>query len=113
MQMLVFVLNKIDLLDDIISELTKSGIRGATVIDSTGMATVLCESDHSEIPIFGSLKMLLNGSRPFNKTIFTVLKDDEVQIAIEAIKKVAGDLSKPNTGILFSLPVNFVEGIKK
>lgn len=113
MQMLIFVLNNIDLLEDVLAELTKQDIKGATVIDSTGMGRVLYGSRNDSIPIFGSLKMILNNQRPFNKTIFTVLKDNEVEIAIEAIKNVVGDLSKPDAGILFSIPVNFVEGIRQ
>lgn len=111
MQMLIFVLNNIDLLEDVLSELNKEGIHGATVIDSTGMGRVLYNSNNENVPLFGSLKMILNNHRPFNKTIFTVLKDNEVKTAINAIKNIVGDLSQPDAGILFSLPVNFVEGI--
>lgn len=113
MHMLIFVLNKVDLLEDVLSELTNSGIKGATIIDSSGMAKTLSESDHDDIPIFGSLKMILNENRPFNKTIFTVLKDEELNVAVNAIKTVVGDLSKPNIGILFAVPVSFTEGILK
>ena len=111
MQMLTFVLNNIDLLEDVISELNNAGIHGATILDSTGMGRLLYNSRNENIPIFGSLRMILNNNRPFNKTIFTVLKDSEVQIAINAIKAVVGDLSQPDAGILFTIPVNFVEGI--
>lgn len=113
MQMLTFVLNKVDLLEDVLSELNNAGIKGATVIDSTGMAKMLSESDHGDIPIFGSLKMILNENRPFNKTIFTVLKDENLPVAVDAIKKVVGDLSKPNIGVIFAVPVSFTEGILK
>lgn len=111
MQMLTFVLNNIDLLEDVISELNKAGINGATIIDSTGMGRLLYNSKNENIPMFGSLRMILNNNRPFNKTIFTILKDSEVQIAINAIKSVVGDLSRPEAGILFTVPVNFIEGI--
>ncbi|WP_373897909.1 hypothetical protein ACER0A_010255 [Haloimpatiens sp. FM7315] len=110
MQVLIMVLNKTNYLEDIVKELNHCKIRGATIIDSTGMAKILT-SCGEEIPVFGSLKMLLNEKRPFNKTIFTVLKDEQIPIAINAIKKVVGDLSKPDVGILFTLPVNYVEGI--
>lgn len=110
MQVLIMVLNKTNYLEDIIKEFNNCGIRGATIIESTGMAKILT-SCGEEIPMFGSLKMLLNEKRPFNKTIFTVLKDEQVKIAVDAIKNVVGDLKKPGVGILFTLPVNYVEGI--
>jgi len=113
MQMLIFVLNNINYLEEIMNEFTKSGIKGATVIDSTGMAKVLNHFSSDEVPIFGSLKMLMNEKRPFNKTIFTVIKDSQVQTAVGAIERIVGDLSKPDVGIVFTIPVNFVEGIVK
>ncbi|MFD3158610.1 hypothetical protein ACFIJ5_17430 [Haloimpatiens sp. FM7330] len=111
MQLLIVVLNKINYLEDILKEFNNCGIKGATVIDSTGMAKVLHSHHDEDPPMFGSLKMILNEKRPFNKTIFTVLKDTQVNTAIEAVRHVVGDLSKPDVGILFTLPVNYVEGI--
>ena len=46
MDLLIFILNDHEKLDAILTELEKSGIRGATVIDSTGMAKVLHHDDH-------------------------------------------------------------------
>jgi nitrogen regulatory protein PII len=46
-----------------------------------------------------------------NKTIFVVLKDEQVLLAIDVIKRKVGDLNKPGVGILFTIPVNYVEGI--
>lgn len=109
MQMLVLVLNNESYLEDLLSELEKKGIRGATIIDSTGMGRVLHSNDN--IPIFGGIKFLMNDKRPFNKTIFTVIKDNQVEIATKAIKDVVGDLNEPGAGILFTLPVSYCEGI--
>lgn len=113
MQVLIMVLNKTDILEDILEKLDEVGVRGATIIDSQGMARVIGSIHPEKIPIFGSLSMLINENRPYNKTIFTVLQDDKVQDAINAIKSVTGDLSKPNIGIVFTIPVNYVEGINQ
>lgn len=110
MHMLVLVLNDVNKLDDILMEFTNSNINGATVLDSSGMAKVLSEHQN-EVPIFGSLKMLLNENRPFSKTIFTILKDNQIPTAVNCIKKVIGDLSKPGVGIVFTVPINYVEGL--
>ncbi|WP_077369065.1 hypothetical protein [Anaerosalibacter sp. Marseille-P3206] len=113
MEALVIVLNKIDLLEDLMVEFNNCGIRGATIVDSMGMIRVLADDHSDDIPLFGSLKMMLNENRPFNKTIFTVLSSEKVPIAVDCVKRVIGDLNKDGVGIMFTVPVNFTDGINK
>lgn len=113
MKMLIMVLNKVDALEDILEKFSEAGLKGATVIDSQGMARVLTNSDPDKLPLFGSLAMLINENRPYNKTIFTVLEDNKVSLAVEAIESVVGDLSKPDVGIVFTVPIDFVQGIHR
>lgn len=112
MKMLILVLNKVDKLDDLLVSFSKAGIKGATILDSYGMAKVL-SSSHDDLPMFGSLRMMLNEKRPFNKTIFTILNDKQITLALKCIKNVVGDLSKPGVGIVFTIPLNFVDGIRE
>lgn len=112
MHLLVLIVNKVNKLEDLIVAFSKVGIKGATILDSYGMAKVL--SNHKEdLPLFGSLRMLLNEKRPFNKTIITVIKDEQVEPALSCIREVIGDLSKPNVGIVFTIPINYVEGLRE
>jgi predicted transcriptional regulator len=111
MQLLVLVLNKVDSLEDILKGFIKAEIKGATILDSVGMARVLTHDNTDDLPLFGSLRMVLNENRPFNKTIFVVLKEEKVPDAIKAIKDVLGDLSKPDLGVLFTIPLSYTEGI--
>ena len=37
--------------------------------------------------------------------IMIVLKDEEIQKAVDIIHTVSGDMKLPNTGILFTLPI--------
>lgn len=113
MEVLVIVLNKIDKLEDLLMEFNNCGIKGATIIDSMGMIRVLADDHGDEIPLFGSLKMMLNENRPFNKTIFTVLDEEKIPVAVNCVKRVVGDLNKNGVGIMFTIPVNFTEGIIK
>lgn len=113
MQALVIVLNKTEVLEDLLMEFTNKGIKGATIIDSMGMIRVLADDHSDDIPLFGSLKMMLNENRPFNKTIFTVLPDDKIPIAMDCVKRVVGELNKSGVGIMFTVPVNLTEGILK
>jgi hypothetical protein len=111
-QLLVVVLNKVEKLDDLLLELSDNGIRGGTIIDTMGMIKTLA-NDHSEIPLFGSLKSLLNEDRPINKTIFMVLPDEKIPIAMSCVRRIVPDLDKKNKGIMFTLPVIKAEGLTK
>lgn len=109
MKLLVLVLNKVEVLDDLLLALTSAQINGATIISSTGMAHAL--SGHEEVPFLMGLRALLDPDREQNRTIFAVLSDDMVEKAIEVIEEVVGDLSRPDTGIVFTLPIDQVRGI--
>lgn len=111
MKLLLFVLNDIDELDGLLVDFKEHDIRGATIIDSTGMVHLLC-AGHEEYA-FGSLRALLDLSRPQNKTIFMVCEDDKVKEIQNVIENRVGDLDNANTGILFTIPVDYVKGLKK
>lgn len=111
MKLLVLVLNKVDKLDYLLKELVELDIYGATIIDSKGMARQL-HDDLDDLPLFGSIKMLINENHPYNKTIFMVLREDKVKAVVDCVNKVIGDLSKPNVGIMFTLPIDYVEGVR-
>lgn len=112
MQLLVLILNKLDCLDGILKEFVEAGIGGATILDSMGMARALTQGDNDDIPLFGFLKTVLHENRPFNKTVLVVVKDEQVSAAVKIVKKSL-DLSKPDTGIVFTVPIGYVEGIIK
>ena len=57
------------------------------------------------------MRNVLNNDREKNTTIFMVLSDEQVLLARVAVKKVLKNISKPDTGILFTVPVDFVEGV--
>ena len=113
MDLLIFILNDHEKLDAILTELEKSGIRGATVIDSTGMAKVL-HHDEEEVAFLGTLRSLLNPTtRAKSNTILMVLEKEMIHTAVEAIERIVGDLNQENVGVIFSIPVDFTKGIKK
>ncbi len=109
MKLLFIVLNKVEMLEALLETMTARGLRGATVIDSKGMVRLLTENE--ELPLFGSLRYLIDSDTDDNKTIFMVLSEEQTQIAKQTVRDIFGDLSKPNTAIMFTLPVDDVEGI--
>lgn len=107
MQLLLLVLNKVELLDKLLEKLADQGVKGATILNSVGMAREL-----ADYPIFGSLRFLIDLERRESKTIFIVLKEDQVEIVKNIIRQVIGDMSKPDTAVMFTLPVLSVEGVE-
>lgn len=112
MKALFLILNKTEKLNDVLEAYVKVGIKGATVVDSQGMGSALSESN---LPMFGGfLRTVLDNNRPFDKVIFSVVKDEEVlNDAIAAVEGILGDMSKPGVGLMFVMPVDRVVGWTK
>ncbi len=109
MQLLIFVLNKTECLEELLEAFAENGIHGATIIDSRGMAQSLY--GHDELRFMASLRLLLDPEHKENKTIFMVAREEEVKKVSQIINKITGGLDQPDTGILFTVPVQYVEGL--
>ena len=57
MQLLVFILKKIEVENQLITELAEAGITGGTILTGTGMATAMLDLD--SLPIFGLLRQVI------------------------------------------------------
>lgn len=112
MKLLVIVLNKIECLDKMLSRFSKNNIAGATILDSKGMAQELSGTDN-DMRIIGSLRLLFNPAHKENKTIFMVTADDKVDEIIGIVNETTGGLDRPDTGILFTVPIDRVEGLRE
>jgi hypothetical protein len=108
MELLVLVLNKVELLDDVLSYHVEAGVSGATVIDSVGMGRII-----ATIPIFAGFRDLMVGNRPSNKTILAAVDSSMVPELTEGIEKILGNISEPGTGLLLTLPINTLKGMGK
>jgi len=110
MNVLVVVLNHEEHLRILLEKFPEIDVRGATVISSTGMSQLLA----ADVPIFSTLSKLLSGAsnQVENYTVFSVIRTEEtLEKAITLIHEVAGDMTKPGTGILFVIPVVRIEGL--
>jgi len=107
MNLLVLVLNKEEHLDEILEVFVEVGITGATILDSVGMGHKLAY----DIPIFAGLRKSIKTS-DYNKTIFSVVQDDEtLEEAIKLIGEII-DFEEPGTCLLFVVPLLMVKGLK-
>ena len=108
MQLLLFILNKEEHLEEILEMFLELDINGATIIDSIGMGRILAH----DIPIFAGFRNLMQDSRPGNKTIFTIIQDEKVDQVVKGIEQICGCLDDPGSGILITLPVSNAIGLK-
>lgn len=112
MNVLFIVLNEIESLDDILDSFIDIGVKGATIIDSQGMGSAITNSGRGSEQFFGAIRTFLDNARPYNKTIFTVIEDEETLVkAVSTVKAILGDINKPGVGMMFTLPVGDVYGL--
>ena len=110
MQVVTLVLNKTECLEELLEALIENKISGATVLDSTGMMRAL-DARADDMPMFGMMRALLDPERKSSKTVFMVLRDEQVDTVRKIVNRVTGGLDRPDTGILFSIPTLFVDGL--
>ncbi len=104
-----FVLNQEEYLEEILEAFLELNIAGATVLDSVGMGAILAK----DIPIFAGFRNLFQGTQSANKTIITIVENEQVADMVRAIEQVVGSLDEPGNGLIFTIPVDSVYGLRK
>ncbi|MER2063937.1 MAG: hypothetical protein ABS873_04750 [Alkalibacterium sp.] len=108
MELVVIVLNQTDMLNELLTLFLKYKIKGATVLDSSGMGHLIS----NQFPIFSMFAELSDEREANSKTIFTVVKDEAERAEVLSVtESVCGDLTQPDNAIFFSVPVTFTKGI--
>ena len=114
MQMLVFITKQTECINPILADLLNRNISGATVIDCEGMLKAINESSIDPPPVFGSIRHFINPGQETVKMLMIIPRDDErLALVKQIIHEHAGRLDRPNTGIMFEIPVMNVEGVSK
>jgi nitrogen regulatory protein PII len=109
MTLLVFICNQPDKLEEILEGFVEIGITGATIVDSVGMGRLLS----SEVPIFAGFSSMFRGASAVNKTIMSVIDNpDKIPEAYTIIEDAVGSLAEPGAGIVFTVPIDNVRGLK-
>ncbi|MBI9100467.1 MAG: P-II family nitrogen regulator [Spirochaetaceae bacterium] len=108
MKLLVFVLNNEEFLEEVMAAYIEAGVTGATILDSEGMGRFLTY----EVPLFAGFKEFMKGTKPYNKTIISVIQDDDTLKDVRSlIDDIVGGLDNPGTGIMFTIPVDWASGL--
>ena len=109
MNLVTIVLNKTECLGALLNAFVKNDIKGATILDSIGMARAI--NEETDLKFVASLKLILNPEQEGSKTIFLIAEDDKISKISNIVNVVTGGLDRPDTGIMFCVPVSYVEGI--
>jgi nitrogen regulatory protein PII len=113
---ILFVLHDISKINDLLHAWEEAGVKGATVLISTGLGRIRQNFGLMEdFPLFPSMSEIMErmDEMDLSRTLFSVVESDKiVKNLLEKTQRVVGDLGDPNTGILIVLPVAQVFGLK-
>ena len=109
MRLCIAIINNPAKVFDILDEFYQVGIKGSTVLDSIGMAHIMAH----HVPYFS--RFVAAETEPGqNKTILVAIEsDEELTIIIDAIERIVGDLEKPDTGVVMTVPIDYSKGLDK
>jgi nitrogen regulatory protein P-II 1 len=109
------VLNDLEHEAAILDGWEKTGVTGITIINSTGLGHIRQRSSlRDDVPLMPSLHSLLHAGEEHHRTFMSVVDGDElVDRIIAATQAVLGDMTAPDTGILFVMPVTRVVGVPR
>jgi len=112
--LVVLVIDDIEKCTDVFDAWETAGVRGITIVESTGMARASQTLFRDDLPLMPSIRDLLEGREENHRTIFSLVEGDEmVEQLILATEQVLGDLDTPGTGIFFAVPVARVKGLDR
>ena len=110
--LVVFVLDNPDLCNDVLHVWEDAGVRGITILESTGVGRVRRAGLRDDIPLMPNLSELFRSAETHHRTLFSVVESAERAESLkQATETITGDLSQPNTGLMFVVELYKVFGI--
>ena len=91
------------------------GVTGITILESIGLHKLRqLRAQRDDVPLFPSLRHLLEEEEYQHRTIFVVVDDafDLEGLISVTEKAVGGNFNAPNSGLLFVMPVTRVLGLR-
>ncbi len=114
MEILFIVLNDLSLLETIMKIFIKLNVRGATLLESEGMAKAILQNEGLSFLLRGPFEKMLPKATSNSKTIFTVIPDkDTAKKCIEEIQNTLSKSESSTIGFMFTLPVSGIYPLKK
>lgn len=107
MYMVMLVLDNPDRLDDVLQAWESAGIRGATIVESTGLQRLRRKSVPMRY-LFQAPGLVEEG----HLTLFVIVEGEQmVQDCLRATEQIVMDLNLPNTGVFAAWPLTIVRGV--
>ncbi|MGB9723378.1 MAG: hypothetical protein ACP5OO_03440 [Chloroflexia bacterium] len=112
--LVLFVAPGLERCRDVLDAWERCGVSGVTILESIGLHKIRELVRRDDLPLFPSLRHLLEEEEYHHRTIFTVVGDDfELEALIEATRRaVGGDFDAPNSGLLVIVPVARAFGLR-
>jgi len=112
--LVVFVLDDPDLCENVLEAWENTGVKGITIMESTGLNRVRRAGIRDDVPLMPSFMDLIKTRETHHRTLFSVVEtEDQSEQLLKATEKITGDLNQPHTGLLFIVPLYKVYGINK
>jgi nitrogen regulatory protein PII len=103
----MFVLDDPGRLDDLLEAWEKAGVRGATIIESTGI-----HRRRSKTVPMRYMFQAIGNVEESHFTLFVIVENEAVvQACLQATEQLVGNLNEPNTGIFAAWPLSVVKGL--
>ena len=85
----------------------ENDVSGSTVFEAQGMGQIL-----GNIPIFADTRGFFPGSAHDSYIILSAVKSQQINTCTKVIEDICGPLTEPASGIVFSLPIETIVGLK-
>lgn len=112
MKLLTLILKKTEYISELNDELKEIGIHHGTIVDAKSMTSGLRPWSDDSIIMGGLMRRAKNFE--YNeecKMLMFILEDEQIEAAREVINRVIGDISKPGTAIMYTIPIDMAEGL--
>jgi len=104
-KLLMLVLQDEETVTDIMELFVEMGIHGASVLESQGMGKVL-----TNVPLFASFINFLGSGEEFQRTIFSVIHENQISRVIEGIEEITGDMNTHTGAMAIVLDIAMLKG---
>ena len=104
-KLLMLALQEEQVVTDVMELFVEMGIRGAAVIESHSMGTIL-----TTVPLFASFMNFLGSQEEYHRTIFAVVPEAQLQRVVDAIEEITGDLEKHSGALILALDISVMRG---
>jgi nitrogen regulatory protein PII len=106
-KLFLVILDRPELVDELLTGFLDLGVPGATVIETRGMGSII----RQEMPIFAGLASLFpenTGSR----IVMSVMPEHLIDNVFALVEEVVGHLEQSNSAVCVTLPVDQFRGIR-